>query len=94
MLSKNLQQVGQSANHYGKLLNIRFPVQSLFYVGQLHVIIKAVLTIFNFWQFLKQIHPLSHFLMVKYSKIYSNEGVKQVDGENLKSPFLTHKSDL
>ena len=78
MLSKNLQQVGQSANHYGKLLNVRCPIQSLFYVDQLHVIIKAVLIIFNFWQFFKQIHSLSHCLMVKYSKTYSNEGVKQV----------------
>ena len=48
-MSKNLQQVSQSASHPGKLLNVKYPIRSLFYVDQLHVRIKAILTIFNFW---------------------------------------------
>ena len=35
MLSKNLQEDGQSSRHYGKLLNVSCPIQSLFYVDQL-----------------------------------------------------------
>ena len=79
-MSKNLQQVGQSSSCNGKLLDISGSIWSLFYVDQLHVVIKAVLLIFNFWWIFKQVHPLSHFSIGKYGQIYSNQRVKTTSG--------------